>query len=95
MFLQTTQGLLLCVVLPLVLLVAYDLIRRKMYEKATRKDTEALLAELEALKAAQAAAQPEQPQQQYAEGYAQPQYIEEYPQQQYAGEYPQQYNQEG
>jgi signal peptidase len=53
MFMQTTRGLLVCVVLPLALLVAYDIIRRRFYEKSTRKDTEALLAELEALKAAQ------------------------------------------
>lgn len=51
MFMQTTQGLILCVVLPIVLLVAYDVIRRRLYEKSKKEDTAALLAELEALRA--------------------------------------------
>lgn len=51
MFMQTPAGLITCVVLPLVLLIVYDLIRRKLYEKSKRQNTEALLAELEALKA--------------------------------------------
>ena len=51
MFMQTTQGLILCVILPIVLLVAYDIIRRRMYEKSKKDDTDALLAELEALRA--------------------------------------------
>ena len=57
MFMQTTAGLIVCVVVPLVLLVAWDLIRRKRYEKKNQQDTDALLAELEALKAAKAAEQ--------------------------------------
>ena len=51
MFLQTTQGLIICVVCPIILLVAYDIIRRRIYEKAKKKDTDALMAELEALRA--------------------------------------------
>ena len=51
MFVQTTQGLILCVICPIILLVAYDVIRRRLYEKSKQKDTDALLAELEALRA--------------------------------------------
>lgn len=54
MFMQTTEGLIVCVVIPLVLLLGYDMIRRKIYEKGKKKDTDALLAELEALKAEKA-----------------------------------------
>lgn len=50
-FMQTTQGLVICVICPIILLVAYDVIRRSMYEKAKKKDTDALMAELEALRA--------------------------------------------
>lgn len=51
MFMQTTQGLIICVVCPIILLIAYDMIRRRIYEKSKKKDTEALMAELEALRA--------------------------------------------
>lgn len=51
MFMQTTQGLIICVICPIILLVVYDVLRRRMYEKAKKKDTDALLAELEALRA--------------------------------------------
>lgn len=54
MFMSTTPGLIICVFCPLVLLVGYDMIRRKLYEKNNQQDTEALLAELEALKAEKA-----------------------------------------
>ena len=54
MFLQTTPGLIVCVVCPLVLLVGYDVLRRKKFEKAKQDDTDALLAELEALRAMKA-----------------------------------------
>lgn len=54
MFMQTTPGLIVCVVVPLLLLIGYDVLRRKAFEKASKQDTDALLAELEALKAAQA-----------------------------------------
>lgn len=55
MFMQSTAGLILCVVLPIVLLVAYDVIRRRIYEKNKQHDNQALLAELEALRAEKAA----------------------------------------
>ena len=57
MFMQTTAGLILCVFVPLVLLVGWDLIRRRRYEKKNQQDTDALRAELEALRAAKAAEQ--------------------------------------
>lgn len=50
LFMQTTPGLIVCVVCPILLLVGYDMIRRRMYEKATKKDTDQLLAELEELR---------------------------------------------
>ena len=56
MFLQTTPGLVVCVALPMVLLIAYELIRRRKYSKSKEEDTQALLAELEALRARQAEA---------------------------------------
>lgn len=55
MFMQSTAGLIICVVLPIILLVAYDLIRRRIYEKNKKNDNDALLAELEALRAEKAA----------------------------------------
>ena len=55
MFMQSTAGLIVCVVLPIILLVAYDMIRRRMYEKKNQDSTDALLAELEALRAEKAA----------------------------------------
>ena len=57
MFMQSTAGLIICVVVPLVLLVGWDIIRRRRYEKKNQQDTDALLAELEELKAAKAAQQ--------------------------------------
>ena len=51
MFMQTTPGLIVCVILPILLLIAYDMIRRRMYEKSKQKDTDALMAELNALRA--------------------------------------------
>lgn len=55
MFMQSTAGLIICVVLPIILLVGYDIIRRRIYEKNKARDTDALLAELEALRAEKAA----------------------------------------
>lgn len=51
MFMQTTQGLVVCVVVPLVALIAYDVIRRRIYEKRHQVDAEALRQELEELRA--------------------------------------------
>ena len=55
LFMQTTTGLIVCVVLPILLLVGYDIVRRRIYEKNKQDDTDALLAELEALRAEKAA----------------------------------------
>ena len=49
-FMQSTTGLLVCVVLPIILFVGYDVIRRRRYEKNKGDDMAALMAELEALK---------------------------------------------
>ncbi len=57
MFLQTTPGLLCCVGLPIILLVGYDVLRRKQSEKAKKQDTDALLAELEELRRRQSSVQ--------------------------------------
>ena len=54
MFLQSTPGLIVCIGVPLVLLVGVELLRRKKYDKARNEDTEALLKELEELRARQA-----------------------------------------
>lgn len=51
MFMQTTQGLIVCVVLPIVLLIGYDVLRRRRYEKQRQSDTDALMGELEQLRA--------------------------------------------
>lgn len=51
MFMQTTQGLIICVICPIILLIACDMIRRRLYERENQKDTDALLAELEELRA--------------------------------------------
>ena len=50
LFMQTAPGLIVCVVLPILLLVGYDMIRRKLYEKANQQDTEQLMKELEELR---------------------------------------------
>lgn len=57
MFMQTTAGLIICVFLPLVLLVGWDIYRRRRHEHSQKQDTDALMAELEALKAEKAAAE--------------------------------------
>ena len=56
LWLQTIPGLIVCVALPIILLVAYDFIVKRRYEKSKQSDTAALLAELDSLRA-QAAAQ--------------------------------------
>ena len=50
LFMQTTPGLIVCVVCPLLLLVGYDMLRRRLYEKANQQDTDQLMAELEELR---------------------------------------------
>ncbi|MBR2310748.1 MAG: signal peptidase I [Oscillospiraceae bacterium] len=54
MFMQSTAGLVVCVACPIALLVGWDMLRRRMYDKEKQKDTDALLAELEALRALKA-----------------------------------------
>ena len=56
MAMQRPGGLIVCVVVPILLFVGYDVIRRKMYEKGKASDVDALRAELEALKAEKAKA---------------------------------------
>ena len=56
MQMQKPGGLIVCVVVPILLFVGYDIIRRKMYEKNQGNDVDALRAELEALKAEKAKA---------------------------------------
>ena len=50
MFMQTTAGLIVCVVCPILLMVGFDMLRRRKYEKAKQQDTDQLLAELEELR---------------------------------------------
>ncbi len=57
MFMKSTPGLIVCVVVPVVFLIGYDIIRRRVYDKKNRTDTDVLLAELEKLKAEKAAEQ--------------------------------------
>lgn len=52
LFMSTIPGFIVCVLVPLLLLVGYDVIRRKINDKANKQDTDALLAELEMLRAA-------------------------------------------
>lgn len=54
MFMQTTTGLIVCVICPIILLVGWDIFRRRQYEKSRQADTEALLQELEELRAQKA-----------------------------------------
>lgn len=60
-FMQSTAGLIVCVVLPIILLVGYDVIRRKVYEKNNGNDMAVLMAELEELRAKQNAPQSDTP----------------------------------
>lgn len=54
MFMQSTAGLIVCVVCPVLLLVGWDILRRRRYEKSRQADTDALLQELEELRAQKA-----------------------------------------
>lgn len=57
MFMQGTWGWIICIAVPLLAFLAYELVTRKKKDKSKEKDMDALLAELEALKAAKAAAE--------------------------------------
>lgn len=60
MFMQSTTGLILCVFVPLVLLIGYDILRRRLHEQSTKQNMDDLMAELEALRAAKAESQSNQ-----------------------------------
>ena len=51
LFMSTVPGFIVCVLLPLLLFLAYDIIMRRISDKANEKDTKALLEEIELLKA--------------------------------------------
>ena len=51
MFMQTTVGLIVCIAVPIILLVLYDILRRRSYEKSKNNEKEELMAELERLRA--------------------------------------------
>ena len=51
LFMQTTPGLIIFVLLPIIVLVAYDVVRRRMWDKKQSASTDAMKAELEALRA--------------------------------------------
>lgn len=61
LFMQTTTGLIVCVVCPVLLLVGWDILRRQKYEKRKQADTDALLRELEELRAQKAKLEDDQP----------------------------------
>lgn len=50
MFMQSTAGLIVCVILPILLFLGIDIFRSKRFEKNKSSETEALRAELETLK---------------------------------------------
>lgn len=50
MFMQTPWGLILCVLLPIILLIGWDTVRRAVYNKKHKEERDALLAELEELR---------------------------------------------
>ena len=51
MFMQSTKGLILCVVCPIILLLGYDIIRRRLFDRKKKDEEAALRQELEALRA--------------------------------------------
>lgn len=53
MFMQSSTGLIVCVIIPIFLLAGWDYFRRKKYDEVKEKDTEALMKELEALRSQQ------------------------------------------
>ena len=50
MFLQSTPGLIICIAVPVLLLVGYEVISRRREDKNSRQQTDKLLAELEELR---------------------------------------------
>ncbi|MBP5314008.1 MAG: signal peptidase I, partial [Eggerthellaceae bacterium] len=49
-FMQTTWGIILCIGVPLLLLIGFDVLRNRKLSKESQSETERLKAELEALK---------------------------------------------
>ena len=54
MFMQSTWGLIICIVLPIAAIVANEILRRRKQDKAKQQDIDTLKAELAALKAEKA-----------------------------------------
>ncbi len=50
MFLQSTPGLIVCIAVPVLLLIVLEVVLRKKNDKEKKKDTDALLKELEELR---------------------------------------------
>ncbi len=50
LFMQSTPGLIVCVFVPLLAIVGYDVIRRRLYDKKHENDKDELLRELEELR---------------------------------------------
>ncbi len=50
MYMQTTQGFIVCVFVPALLLVGYDILRRRLSEKKHTEDKDELMKELEELR---------------------------------------------
>lgn len=50
MFMQTPWGLIICVIVPIILLIGWDALRRAKYNKKHDEDKDAMLAELEELR---------------------------------------------
>lgn len=57
LFMQSTAGLIIFIVVPIMLLIGYDIVKRKLYEKKNGEDADALKAELAALRAEKAASE--------------------------------------
>lgn len=53
LFMQSIPGMLICVGVPLLLIIGYEIIREQKEKKKSKEDTAALMAELEALRALQ------------------------------------------
>lgn len=54
LFLQSTTGLIVCIGIPILLLVGFELLRQRKHEAKDESEKEALLAELEELRALKA-----------------------------------------
>lgn len=53
MFMQSIPGMIICVAVPMLLIIGYELIREQKEKKKNKEDTAALMAELETLRALQ------------------------------------------